>query len=287
MNNFKKGITEGFIVTLVLVCATGIILFLWLAATGKILNSTVDTEICRSTLLTQQSTSGYKYTPATFTSPVSANCPSRHVTIGERSVTTQQYMRTYFTKTFTKELTKKTPMTIYPQANGQPVIAYSQITEEVVLSTAAESMRRCWYMGLEGEEPIFNSRTTWDRARVCMVCDNINLEGTKTFGTTKTLSTFLNERTLASKGSQTYSDYLFTVREHRLLSEDNQDAGTAIAGLRTCLGEANITEDVVFEPGSYVTVLFRDFSRLRPNGCIATYVIPAQQTRDLCDFVLN
>jgi hypothetical protein len=269
----KRGdIEKTFVISLVLISIVALLLLGWLYRSGWILNDESAVQKCRLALELKASTRTSALGAGTiFNSPFKAKCTRRILEISENEV-----------KNIRPGLKPDTTLPVY--VKGKPITSYNTLSREMLYSELASSMRRCWYMGLEGKEPVFNARGVWGEHTACMICDEIHIDNEEQFLTGSLFEEYLQKTPMPGMNETTYEEYIFPARE---IVGSNGDNEHILAGGRVCLADNGIDTNTVMGPGTYATVFFRgDFNRVH-KGCMATYVVDAETVRSLCEYSVN
>jgi len=169
--------------------------------------------------------------------------------------------------------------------------------QQAVASIFAESLRRCWTMGLEGDVKIMDAEGKYFvRSNVCVLCDQIIvdrnanddtfIEGTNIDGW---LNTYLQDTTIPStRGNkpQSYANFL----------DRDASAAGVFPDVTECEDSINLRNPTVTD-GTYATILVRRFSdwaddgavakRLGGKSCMTTAVVSATALRNVCNYVTN
>jgi hypothetical protein len=167
----SKGIAHEFVISLIIIIIGAVIIFTWLHKQGIIAGEDADLNLCRVGIAAQEKMQGLgmvsRAAIGTIDSPLKINCKRREVTIGPKQIEVKRTGPNEVLATYDIE--------------GKPHRVYNNMNEQILNSYMAESMRRCWYMGLEGKKPIFNPRETGffeltETPNICMICDQISVE---------------------------------------------------------------------------------------------------------------
>lgn len=291
----KEGILHSFIVILIITLVAFIIILVFAIRTGYIANEDRDTNICRITLAAQDM-SKIGVGGAKLDSPLASACKRRTIDITDRGAYLVKPLVNTKLALYIKDGTAMPKTTSYDLMGSE--------TQQVLANHFAESMRRCWLRGLEGEVEVFNDRSYALTSTVCMICDETHVQLTTNNPTQGAwLSTYLATTKMpSSKEGLTYGEYLFNLksadqsnfaqwlttydwREFLIFGLPGKD-GYTLSGQTLCITEKGIDMNPQIRDGSYATIFFRDFSK-RQFGCMATVVVPAQQVRRMCDYVAN
>lgn len=281
----SKGMTVmlEFIITTLLLIATLCIVLVLLIKFGIITQSDSDAQLCRTTLAVQ----GKIDNP--IINPTTSKCIRRIVEVSEKNVQSKSKLMNYVVPLF---------------INNKTVVSYHELNDTIMNSFLSDSLRRCWYMGLEGKEAVFN-RGYSNGKTICMICDEIHVKmnDDKQLNQDKQFATYLNMTLMPNlKERMTYGKYLFTPTSVQiamlglrrlvvplfnvaLRHSYNPEDAAAIAGT-FCLNLKKVDMDPVFKTGSYATIFFRYHSNT-DGGCMNAYVIPATKVKTLCDYVAN
>jgi len=280
----RRGDQHSFIIAVVIILLTFFVALAIYIQTGAMASSDYDLRACQLSLTLQANT---KFA-GVVNSPFTIDCPRRILTVTD-------------TKTLAQKQNSKVPaapLTYYtpdPKNQTKLVIGltYTSLTDNIMDSILAESMRRCWLIGEEGKQPIFNAPRTFERHTVCMICDQIDFRASSDeLSSGAILSSYLiNTKMPNSNPSITYDQYLFTPTTlqgsyYTTGSDNNADSGFTLSTGKDCLVTKDIEENPDMSTGTYATVLFRWFAG-NDKGCMTTYVVPASKLRSLCEYIAN
>lgn len=296
----KGDVQHAFIIAVLIIIMTLFVLLIILSMTGLILADDFDMRTCQLTLTLQANSQIGLGGATSFDSPFAIKCPRRYIEIDEKGAITKFQDR----KLVSKPVLLYTPDTTDP-LTLKPTL-FKTWNDSAIQNVLAESMHRCWQIGGQGQEAIFNDESYATNKNICLICDQIDVnlpagvEYDSGAGGQATLSTYLKQHNAPlTKPIKTYDDYLFTPTSlqrsffersifttHGVSIGDMMNGDTTLSGGKLCLGYGNINEDPVITRGTYATVLFRYFAK-RDYGCMNTYVVPADKLKSLCDYIAN
>jgi len=302
----EDGLVHSFVVALIITLIAFLIILGFAIRTGVIANEDADVNICRVTLAAQElSQMRLSMTNVRLDSPLASACKRRIVEISERGVYLIKRGPNTKIPVYLNNSAGNLQRTTNYDLQSERSAAYRQ---QVLASHFSESMRRCWLRGLEGQVEVFNDRTLFSSATVCMLCDETRVQLSSSPPRGAWLSSYIHRTTMPTDSEKrTYGEYLFTMTSGdsraygnwmegfadgatlgaiRLLGLDPSADRFTTNAQSVCIIENNINQNPSLRDGTYATVFFRDFSKFQ-TGCMAVAVVPAQQVRTLCDYVAN
>lgn len=270
------GLMNSFVVGIIIVLIAFFMVFFLAIKMGYMANQDADVNICRVTLAAQKlSQMRVTLSDVRLDSSLASACKRRLVDIDDTGIylvkknNRESKIPVYFSNANT--LTKTSTYTLKESPAR---------TQEALASHFSESMRQCWFKGLEGKIEVFNDESVIFTSRVCMLCDETHVQLTNgTVPKGAWLSSYQSGTNMPNeKNLQTYEQYLYTLL--------NADGDLYAGGQPRCLYDAGIADNPTLRDGSYATIFFRDFAKIQ-NGCMAVAVVPAQQVRSICAYIAN
>jgi hypothetical protein len=291
---------HSFLVGLIIFLLAFVLVFIWLIRAGIIIDDEADVNLCRATLAVQRTTS----LPLWLDSPFSSICKRRFIEIGPDSVT----MRNAGTFTIARSMgvwlpreTQASPGTAPTETAREQLLTNGQfvrttidkpVTQVEAQSIVAESLRRCWTMGLEGNVKVFDDRS-WTNQNVCLLCDEIHVK--RTTGNDEAapipriagddwLTRYLENTEMPGKTTndipETYSLFLDYTGPRATEQYPKAQAFKEQFGLE---------DNYALTDGSYATLLIRRFKYDFDDGpgTSAAVFVPTNKIRSLCKFVAN
>ncbi len=291
---------HSFVIALILLLVAFGIVFYWNYNSGSLIDNEAAVNLCRATLAVQKKTAANGWL-IDSNSPLASSCKRRIITVSENKVTVKKIGKLAIEHPLPVYVPEDSSATPASGSNlgGEPLpkrmTKISKVDEPVIASVFAESMRRCWTMGLEGDVKIMDAETDFARSNVCVLCDEIHVKRGKPTpieGTDKInwLQTYLDTEAMPSSINAakpvTYASFL-----DRYPGEDNNFPNVLGCDEQISLRNFEVTD------GTYATILIRRFSDWSDDGwvvshiggksCMTTAVVSASALRRVCNYVAN
>ncbi len=277
----RSGLMHSFLVALIILLISFGLVIMWLIRAGIIVDDEADVNLCRATLAIQAKTQLGPDSVGDFDSPFSSVCKRRVIEIGPDSVT----VRGNGKFSLSRPLGIWAPKPADPNAFERKNVK-GETTEAVAQSVLAESLRRCWTLGIEGDMKVFEDRSIKNQ-NVCLVCDEIHVDRgassspiPRAPSSTTWLAEYLEKTTMPGTRTgqpTTYAAFLDYVGAQ---SEDDYPRAKALRENR------GIAQDYPLSDGTYATILLRRFGEFG-GGWATTAVVPTSKLRILCKYVAN
>jgi hypothetical protein len=280
----RKGLMHAFLITLIILLLAFAIIITWMVRAGIIIDDEADVNTCRATLALQTKTDA-DVPFVHVNSPFASSCKRRFITIGEETVKvrgsgTFAVNRDMATWIVSKDNPEKTTLHVVREP----------VTQEVASSVLAESLRRCYTMGLEGDIVAFNRESFFNR-NVCLVCDEIQVQRRSQSPIPAApsvnwlrdyLAKTLIPGTVARDAPETYASFL---------DYEGPQAYDEYPESLQLQEKIGIAEDYPLRDGSYATIMIRRFGGQHftdpADGRMTVAVVPTSKLRVLCNYVAN
>lgn len=162
--------------------------------------------------------------------------------------------------------------------------SYDAVSEEILYSSFAESMRNCWAMGLEGKQPIMQLEGglfTPDTKIACVVCDQITVKSVPPTMQSD-FETYIEKTKIPNnKDGLTYAQYFFP---DTVIHDSHSD----ILVQKDCpaYSFSKLDRLTSIGIGTYYTVLVRDFN-IDGSDCLTVQALTPTQLDSVCEATAN